>query len=111
MNFEPLGDRVVILPDTKVHRSKSPGGIDLPDIGDEKEAQSGVIVAAGTDLRPGDTTEPISKVWGAFQSGKRVVYSPWTGMALTLDGQTYKILNEGEIMGILTDSEAQVEVA
>ena len=111
MNFEPLGDRVVILPDTKVHRDKSPGGIDLIE-GDDKEAQSGVIVALGSDLFPdGAPTVEMGRVVAAFFKGERVVYSPWTGFALTLDGQTYKILNEGEIMGILTDSQAQVEVA
>ncbi|KKK55672.1 hypothetical protein LCGC14_3072210 [marine sediment metagenome] len=104
MNFEPLGDRVVILPDEKVYREKSDGGIDLIP-GDEKEAQSGVIYAIG------DGVEPTGRISQAYWDGKRVVYSPWTGFALTLDGQTYKILNEGEIMGILTDSEAQVEVA
>lgn len=104
MNFEPLGDRVVIRPDEKVYADKSPGGIDLLE-GDEKEAQSGVIVALG------DGIEQESPVFRAWLARRRVVYSPWTGMALTIDGETLKILSEGEIMGILTDSEVQVEVA
>ena len=104
MNFEPLGDRVVIRPDEKVYAEKSPGGVDLIP-GDEKEAQSGVIMATG------DGIDQESKVYEAWMLGKRVVYSPWTGFAITIDGETFKILSEGEIMGILTDAEAQVEVA
>ncbi len=107
MNFEPLGDRVVIRPDKKVYREKSEGGIDLLE-GDEKEAQSGIIVALGAEIAE---AVPSGMVKRAFKNGWRVVYSPWTGFALTIDGETLKILSESEIMGILTDSEAQVEVA
>ena len=104
MNFEPLGDRVVIRPDKKVYREKSDGGIDLLE-GDDKEAQSGIIVAIG------ESVEVNGTVRRAHMMGQRIAYSPWTGFALTIDGETYKILNEGEIMGILTDPKAQVEVA
>ncbi len=104
MNFEPLGDRVVIRPDEKVYAEKSGGGIDLLP-GDEKEAQSGIIVAVGEDV------EVNGAVCRAHTMGRRVVYSPWTGFAITIGGETFKILNESEIMGILTDSEVQVEVA
>jgi len=104
MNFEPLGDRVVIRPDEKVYAEKSAGGIDLLK-GDEKEAQSGVIEAVGKEI---DQESPVYEAW---MLGQRIVYSPWTGFAITIDGETFKILNEGEIMGILTNSEAQVEVA
>lgn len=107
MNFEPLGDRVVIRPDKRVYREKSEGGIDLIP-GDEKEAQSGVIVAIGEDLFD---IAPKNRVVMAFEKGRRVVYSPWTGFAITIDGETLKILNESEIMGILTDQETQIEVA
>ena len=111
MNFEPLGDRVVIRPDEKVYAEKSGGGIDLLP-GDEKEAQSGIIVAVGGDVETdevyGSEKNPIRR---AFLDGRRVVYSPWTGFAITIGGETFKILNESEIMGILTDSQVQVEVA
>lgn len=108
MNFEPLGDRVVIRPDEKVYAEKSAGGIDLLE-GEEKEAQSGIIVAIGDGIV--DNPPYDNPVINAFRDGKRVVYSPWTGFALTISGETYKILNESEIMGILTDQEVQVEVA
>ncbi len=110
MNFEPLGDRVVIRPDKKVYREKSEGGIDLLE-GDEKEAQSGIIVAVGDGIATPEENPLEGRVAEAFRKGQRVVYSPWTGFALTIDGETLKILSESEIMGILTDSEAQVEVA
>jgi len=109
MNFEPLGDRVVIRPDKKVYREKSEGGIDLIE-GDEKEAQSGIIVALGDYILNGTGPER-HRLCEAFETDQRVVYSPWTGFSMTIDGQTYKILNESEIMGILTDSEAEIEVA
>ncbi len=106
MNFEPLGDRVVIRPDEKVYAEKSAGGIDLLE-GEDKEAQSGVIVAIGGSIEI--CTE--GKIYNAYLMGRRVVYSPWTGFAITIGGETFKILNESEIMGILTDQEVQVEVA
>ncbi len=110
MNFEPLGDRVVIRPDKKVYREKSEGGIDLLE-GEDKEAQSGTIVALGPEAGISDLANNMSPVRRAFIENQRVVYSPYTGFAITIDGETLKILLEGEIMGILTDSEAQVEVA
>lgn len=104
MNFEPLGDRVVIRPDEKVYAEKSSGGIDLLE-GDEKEAQSGIIMAIGADV------SVESKIYEAWMKDRRIVYSPWTGFAITIDGETFKILNESEIMGILTNSKVQIEVA
>ena len=100
MNFEPFGDRVVIKPDTAdtSQPKVSAGGIELVSPGEESpEITTGIVVAVGADCSD-------------RENGNRVVYSPWSGHNLTVDGVFYKILSSGEILGRLTE-DAQAQVA
>ena len=98
--FKPLGDRIVVRPDRKPDETLTQQGLILMQ--EEKEATTGRIVRMGQDAEFTVTT---------LRVGDRVVYSPWTGFALTISGETLKILGSSEIMGILDDEDDQAAVA
>jgi len=93
--FRPLGDRVLIRETMKDSHEKSPSGIIIP-VSSEKDsgAKHGVVVAMGL---------------GRFEDGKRVpmtltlgdeVLFQW-GEKVTISGEEYYLVREGEILGIL----------
>jgi len=91
MHFEPFGDRVLIRPDVRPSGEQVlPSGLIKPDIGDHVEMTTGTIQGFGPDV---PTT---------LRRGDRVLYSPYTGMKMVLEGQVYVLLNSMEIMGRLT---------
>ncbi len=89
--FEPLGDRVVVLPLEKEDRTKS--GIVLPDTAKERP-QEGKVVAAG----PGRISDDGKRIAMEVKAGDIVVYSKYGGTEYTEDGVEYLILNERDIL-------------
>lgn len=89
----PLSERVVIkvLPEEDV----SPGGIILPDNAKEKP-QRGQVVAAG----PGRTEHGVL-VPMTVQVGDVVLFGKYSGAEVKIDGETYLIVKESEILAIL----------
>lgn len=85
MNFQPLGNRVLVerTEDAKTTAS----GIIIPDNAKEKPSQ-GKIVAVGGDV------EVISV-------GDTVVFGKYSGNDITLDGTDYLIMEADDIFGIL----------
>jgi chaperonin GroES len=85
MKIEPLGPRVLIKPLEQEAKTKS--GIILPETAKEKP-QQGMIEAIGTedemmtDLAVGDT----------------VLFAKYTGSEIEVDGITYLIMDEGEVL-------------
>merc|ERR1712178_81602 len=95
MNFRPLHDRVVVK--RLDEEEKTPGGIIIPDTAKEKPMQ-GEIVAAGPGKRndSGDLS-PLD-----VKPGDTVIFGKWSGTEVTIDGQDLLIMNESDIMGVLT---------
>ena len=92
MNFKPLYDRVVILPSTD--RNKTSSGLVLPETSQERP-QIGKIVAVGDgENMDNDKTEMKVKV------GDEVVFNRYAGVELKLDGQTYIIMRQIDIIGV-----------
>lgn len=85
VKIEPLGARVLVLP--LEGESQSPGGVLLPETAKEKP-QQGTIEAVGnsdemtTDLKTGD----------------RVLFAKYTGTEIKLDGNTYLLMDESDIL-------------
>jgi len=85
LNIEPLGARVLILP--LEGEVQSPGGVLLPETAKEKP-QQGMVEAVGdeeemtTDLKVGD----------------RVLFPKYTGTEIKLDGKTYLLMNEEDVL-------------
>jgi chaperonin GroES len=85
MNFQPLGNRVLV---ERVEDSQTTAsGIIIPDNAKEKPSQ-GKIVAIGGDV------EEISV-------GDTVVFGKYSGNDITLDGSEFLIMDADDIFGII----------
>jgi chaperonin GroES len=85
MNFQPLGNRVLV---ERVEDSKTTAsGIIIPDNAKEKPSQ-GKIVAVGGDVE-------------AISVGDTVVFGKYSGNDITLDGSEYLIMDADDIFGII----------
>lgn len=93
MNIKPLGARVVIKPLEKEERTKS--GIVLPDTAKEKP-QQGKVIAVG----PGRTLESGTKVELEVKEGDTVIFSKYAGTEVKIEGETYLIMRESDILAI-----------
>ena len=91
LNLKPLEDRIVVEP--LESEEKTAGGIFLPDSAKEKP-QRGVVIAAGTgrQLDNGKIAEMSVAV------GDEVIYGKYSGSDVEVDGVTYKILGESDVL-------------
>lgn len=99
MKFRPLHDRICVKP--LEAESKTAGGIIIPDTAQEKPMQ-GEVVAVGSGARGenGQVTPLEVKV------GDVVLYGKWAGSEVRIDGTTYIIMKESDVMGILESKKA-----
>ncbi|HWL54507.1 MAG TPA: co-chaperone GroES [Chthoniobacteraceae bacterium] len=93
-NVKPLGDRVLIqaIEETEVKQ----GGIIIPDAAKEKP-QEAKVIALGT----GKVDEKGNKVEFTVKVGDRVLISKYGGTEIKVDGESYLILREDDILGIV----------
>ena len=87
--IRPLADRVLIEP--KEAETKTASGIYIPDTAKEKP-QQGVVLAAG----PGKKDEPME-----VKVGDNVLYGKYAGTEVTVDGKTYLIVKQSDILALL----------
>jgi chaperonin GroES len=85
MMIEPLGARVLIRPLEKETMTKS--GIILPETSKEKP-QQGVVEAVGTG----------EEMLTDLAVGDKVLFAKYTGSEIQVDGTTYLIMEEGEVL-------------
>src|SRR4249920_621314 len=104
MTFVPLHDRVAVR--RLEGDDKSKGGIIIPDTVKEKP-QQGEVVAVGPGARDdkGKLT-PIDLV-----VGDTVLFGKWSGTEVKIDGQDLLIMQETDIMGVVTRSAARRKAA
>lgn len=93
MTLKPLGDRVVVKPIEQ--EEKTAGGIVLPDTAKEKP-QHGEVLAIGS----GKLLDNGERVPLDVKVGDRVLYAKYGGTEVKLDGNTYLILRESDILAI-----------
>jgi len=94
VNIKPLGDRVLVqaLEEKEVKK----GGIIIPDSAKEKP-QEGEVVALGTGKRDEDG----KLIAFTVKKGDKVLISKYGGTEVKFDGETYLIMREDDILGIL----------
>ena len=94
MNFRPLHDRVLVR---RVEAEETTaGGIIIPDTAKEKP-QEGSVVALGT----GKVNEDGKKVEFTVKKGDKVLISKYGGTEIKVDGESYLIMREDDILGII----------
>ena len=94
MKIQPLGDRVLVEPQEEQEVKK--GGIIIPDTAKEKP-QQGVVIAVGT----GKLNDKGEKIPFNVKKGDKVLMPKYGGTEIKLDGTTYQIMREEDILGIL----------
>lgn len=94
VKIKPLGDRVLVQMIEEEEQTQ--GGIIIPDSAKEKP-QTAKVVALGTGRKDDDgkTVEFNVKV------GDRVFVSKYGGTEVKLDGESYTLLREDDILGVL----------
>lgn len=86
LQIRPLGDRLVVKPDPKQEMTES--GIYLPDQAQEKPLV-GTVKATGPGL-----------VATELKTGDRVLFGKYSGTEVKLDGESYLIVRENEVLGV-----------
>ncbi|MEP6685549.1 MAG: co-chaperone GroES [Verrucomicrobiota bacterium] len=94
INVRPLGDRVLVQPIDEKEVKK--GGIIIPDTAKEKP-QEGKVVALGT----GKVDDNGKKVEFTVKKGDKVLISKYGGTEIKIDGESYQIMREDDILGII----------
>lgn len=85
MNFQPLGNRVLV--ERLEEAATTASGIIIPDNAKEKPSQ-GKIVAIGSDVEE-------------IEIGDTVVFGKYVGNELSIDGTEYLIIEADELFGII----------
>ena len=94
VNVRPLGDRVLVQPLEEAEVKK--GGIIIPDTAKEKP-QEGKVVALGTGKRDEDG----KNIPFTVKAGDTVLISKYGGTEIKIDGNSYLIMREDDILGII----------
>lgn len=89
MSIKPLADRVLVRP--AAAEEKTVGGIIIPDTAKEKPLR-GEVVAVGNGTKDEDmVVKPADKV----------LYSKYAGTEIELDGETFLIMRQSDILAII----------
>jgi chaperonin GroES len=94
VNVRPLGDRVLVQAIEEQEMKK--GGIIIPDTAKEKP-QEGKVIALGT----GKIDDNGKKVDFTVKQGDKVLISKYGGTEIKVDGESYLIMREDDILGII----------
>ena len=92
VKVSPLADRVVVKPLEETEQMR--GGLYIPDTAKEKP-QQGEVIAAGPGRFEKDKRVPME-----VKVGDKILYGKYSGTEVTLDGDTYLILRESDILAI-----------
>lgn len=95
MSIQPLFDRVLVR--RKEASKTTASGLILPDSAMEKLNQ-GTIVAVGTGYVNDNGTTSTLQV----KVGDLVAFGKFSGNTITVDGEELLILNEKDLLGIIT---------
>jgi len=93
-NIKPLDDRVLLKPLPESDTTK--GGIIIPDSAREKP-QEAQVIALGTGKR--DSNNNIVEF--TVKVGDRVIISKHSGTEVCVEGETFTITRENNILGII----------
>jgi chaperonin GroES len=93
-NIKPLADRVLVKPLDEKEVTK--GGIIIPDTAKEKP-QEAEVIALGTGKRDDDG----KLIEFTVKAGDKVLISKYGGTEVKVEGESYLIMREDDILGIL----------
>ncbi|NLN18585.1 MAG: co-chaperone GroES [Firmicutes bacterium] len=95
MEVKPLADRVLVEPIETEETTSS--GIVLPDTAKEKPQQGRVVAVGSGRLANNGERVPMS-----VQVGDVVLFAQYAGSEVKIDGKEYLIMNENEILAVVS---------
>ncbi len=94
MNLKPLFDRIVVR--RVEEENVTAGGIFLPEAAQEKR-QEGEVIAVGN----GRVQDDGSLIPLQIKGGEKVLFGKYAGSEIDLEGETYLVMREDEVLAIL----------
>ncbi len=95
MKVRPLGDKVIVKRDEA--QTKTSSGIFLPEGAKDKPKQ-GKIIALGSGILNKDTGKYMPFT---VKKGDTVIFTTYSGTEIKVDGETYIIMTEEDILGVI----------
>lgn len=89
MNVKPLADRVLVKP--AAAEEKTVGGIIIPDSAKEKPLK-GEVIAVGNGTKDEEMV---------LKAGDQVLYGKYAGTEIEVEGDTYLIMRQSDILATL----------
>lgn len=89
VNFNPIGSRILVKPDSTENTTAS--GIIIPEIA-KQQPQTGTVVAVG----PGTHDNPMT-----INVGNRIIHGKQAGVEVNIEKQTYVLMNETDAYGVI----------
>ncbi len=96
ISIQPLHDRVVVKPSEKNEEKVSASGIIIPDTGDKEKPAKGKVIAVGPGRYDEDTLIPMQ-----VKVGQTVLFSKYGYDEVKVDGETYYILSESQVLAVV----------
>ncbi len=104
MQIKPLYDRVVVRRLDAETTTK--GGIVIPDKSAEKPTQGEVLAVGEGALLDNGALRAL-----AVQVGDRVLFGQYAGTEVKLDGESYLVVRESDILAIIDNVQEQEKAA
>jgi chaperonin GroES len=95
IEFIPIRDRLLVKKIEDANKTKS--GLVLSDDTKERPTKGEVLEVGGGKLNDDGKAMPM-----VVKKGDRIVYPKYAGHPIKLDGVEYLILDENEVLGIIT---------
>jgi len=100
MKIKPLYDKIVVER-FEEKEEKTPSGIIIPDTAKEKP-QFGKVIAVGPGrLLDNGELKPLS-----VKEGDVVLFNKYAGNEVEVDGKTYLVMSEDEVLAVIEDYQA-----
>jgi chaperonin GroES len=94
VNFRPLYDRVLVQ---RIEaEQKTSTGLFIPETAQERPQQARVIAAGTGRLQKDGSIRPLT-----VQAGDHVLFGKYSGDEIKVDGETYLILREDDLLAIV----------
>lgn len=92
--LRPIGDRIIIK--QQEAETKTPSGLIIPDNAKERPHRGEVMAVGPGRALPSGDTRPLD-----VKAGDVVLYGKYTGSEVKVEGESYWILREEDILGII----------
>ena len=86
MNFQPLGDRILVK--VKEAETTTASGIIIPDNASKEKPTTATVLAIGGDVE-------------TIKVDDTIMYAKYSGTEISLEGEDYLVLETSDILGIV----------